>query len=83
MQPLSPPSNQGHHGNNHYSKKRVKEDGSVVVTHDDSMQLFEELVDKFKFLQTDPAEFSCLKALVLFNPGTEDFLKNIILEMRG
>ena len=36
----------------------------------DSFKVFEDLVDRFKILHTDAAEFSCLKALVLFNPGT-------------
>ena len=35
----------------------------------DNLKMFEDLIEKFKSLQTDAAEFSCLKALVLFNPG--------------
>ncbi|XP_065672722.1 nuclear receptor subfamily 2 group F member 1-B isoform X6 [Hydra vulgaris] len=35
-----------------------------------SVKMFEELVERFKNLQTDAAEFSCLKALVLFNPDS-------------
>ncbi len=35
----------------------------------DNLKMFEDLIEKFKTLQTDAAEFSCLKALVLFNPG--------------
>ena len=35
----------------------------------ETLKVFEEQVDKFKNLHIDSAEFSCLKALVLFNPG--------------
>ena len=41
----------------------------------DSLKMFEDLIEKFKTLQTDAAEFSCLKALVLFNPGMLTYLK--------
>lgn len=34
-----------------------------------NMKLFEEQVEKLRGLQIDPAEFACLKALVLFNSG--------------
>ena len=44
--------------------------------HGDSLKMFEEMIDKFKSLNTDSNEFSCLKALVLFNPG--ELISNLI-----
>ena len=35
----------------------------------ENFQLFEELVEKLKNLHIDSAEFCCLKAIILFNPG--------------
>jgi hypothetical protein len=47
--------------------------GSSVISAFDcqnsNMKLFEEQVDKLRGLQIDSAEFACLKAIVLFNPG--------------
>ena len=31
-----------------------------------------EMMARFKAIQVDPAEFACLKAIVLFKPGTVD-----------
>jgi len=47
----------------------VEMSGGVEKDKESSIKIFEDLVEKFKCLQTDAAEFSCLKALVLFNPG--------------
>lgn len=43
-----------------------------MLSNETSLKMFEDLVEKFKNLQTDDAEFSCLKALVLFNPGESE-----------
>jgi len=45
-------------------------DDSGANNNQDNLKMFEDLIEKFKTLQTDAAEFSCLKALVLFNPDT-------------
>lgn len=45
-----------------------------------SLKVFEELVEKFKHLQTDAAEFSCLKALVLFNPDSPGIANPSLIE---
>lgn len=47
-----------------------------------SLKIFEDLVEKFKCMQTDATEFSCLKALVLFNPGLKSFVKLLDLYTR-
>lgn len=54
--------------NGHMSGKRSPEDNGGN-NNQDNLKMFEDLIEKFKALQTDAAEFSCLKALVLFNPG--------------
>ena len=33
-----------------------------------------EMMARFKAIQVDPAEFACLKAIVLFKPGTAESL---------
>ena len=53
-----------------------------------SLKDLDALMDMFKELQIDPAEFACLKAVVLFKPGPylsliEVILKNILLEVAG
>ena len=48
-------------------KRSPEENGGN--NNQDNLKMFEDLIEKFKTLQTDAAEFSCLKALVLFNPG--------------
>jgi len=40
-----------------------------VVAFMDHIRLFQEQVEKLKVLQVDSAEYSCLKALVLFSSG--------------
>ena len=40
-----------------------------VVTSMDNIRMFQEQVEKLKSLQVDSAEYSCLKAIVLFTPG--------------
>lgn len=45
-------------------------DEASATSNQDNLKMFEDLIEKFKTLQTDAAEFSCLKALVLFNPDT-------------
>lgn len=42
---------------------------SAFDCQNSNMKLFEEQVDKLRGLQIDSAEFACLKAIVLFNPG--------------
>lgn len=43
-----------------------------VVTLVDQIRLFQEQVEKLKSLHVDPAEYSCLKAIVLFSSGIHD-----------
>ena len=33
------------------------------------MQVLQEITNRYKAVQVDPAEFACLKAIVLFKPG--------------
>jgi len=40
-----------------------------VVAFMDHIRVFQEHVEKLKALRVDSAEFSCLKAIVLFNSG--------------
>lgn len=40
-----------------------------VVAFMDHIRIFQEQVEKLKALQVDPAEYSCLKAIVLFTTG--------------
>jgi len=40
-----------------------------VVAFMDNIRVFQEQVEKFKVLQVDSAEYSCLKAIVLFTAG--------------
>ena len=54
--------------NGHMNGKRSPDDNGGN-NNQDNWKMFEDLIEKFKVLQTDAAEFSCLKALVLFNPG--------------
>jgi len=41
-----------------------------VVAFMDHIRVFHEHVEKLKALRVDSAEFSCLKAIVLFNSGS-------------
>ncbi|XP_065059460.1 nuclear receptor subfamily 2 group F member 1-B-like isoform X2 [Rhopilema esculentum] len=59
----------GNGENGQMNGKRSPDDSSGN-NNQDHMKMFEDLIEKFKALQTDAAEFSCLKALVLFNPDT-------------
>ena len=47
----------------------------------EALKVFEEQVDKFKSLHIDSAEFSCLKALVLFNPGKLSITYYLVLHI--
>lgn len=40
-----------------------------VVAFMDNIRIFQEQVEKLRSLNVDPAEYSCLKAIVLFTPG--------------
>ena len=51
------------------SNGRYEVERNSSCSYAETLNLFEEQVDKFKSLHIDSAEFSCLKALVLFNPG--------------
>ena len=42
-----------------------------VVAFMDHIRVFQEQVEKLKMLHGDSAEYSCLKALVLFSSGTQ------------
>jgi len=42
-----------------------------VVAFMDHIRVFQEHVEKLKALRVDSAEFSCLKAIVLFNSGSQ------------
>lgn len=44
-----------------------------VVAFMDNIRTFQEHVEKLKSLQVDSAEYSCLKAIVLFNSGLFQF----------
>uniref|UniRef100_A0A8U7NJY1 Uncharacterized protein n=1 Tax=Corvus moneduloides TaxID=1196302 RepID=A0A8U7NJY1_CORMO len=43
-----------------------------VVSFMDQIRVFQEQVEKLNRLQVDSAEYSCLKAIALFTPGTTD-----------
>jgi len=43
-----------------------------VVAFMDHIRLFQDQVDKLRALRVDSAEYSCLKAIVLFNAGMDD-----------
>ncbi|XP_066916650.1 COUP transcription factor 1-like [Clytia hemisphaerica] len=49
-------------------------------SHEHSMQMLEEIIDKFKSMNTDTNEFSCLKALALFNPDTPRISNATLIE---
>ena len=36
------------------------------------MRMLQEITNRFRSLQVDPAEFACLKAIALFKPGTKN-----------
>ena len=40
-----------------------------VVAYMDNIRVFQDQVEKFKSLNVDSAEYSCLKAIVLFTSG--------------
>lgn len=47
----------------------VNSNGSMAFDSAENLRLFEEQVEKLKNLHIDSAEFCCLKAIILFNPG--------------
>ena len=47
-----------------------------VVAFMDHIRVFQEHVEKLKALRVDSAEFSCLKAIVLFNAGARRLFLN-------
>lgn len=52
----------------------VNSNGSMAFDSAENLRLFEEQVEKLKNLHIDSAEFCCLKAIILFNPGGQWFL---------
>lgn len=52
----------------------VNGNGSMAFDSAENLRLFEEQVEKLKNLHIDSAEFCCLKAIILFNPGGYSFL---------
>jgi hypothetical protein len=51
-------------------------DSDKVQTYLDQTRKFQEQVEKFKLMHLDHAEYSCLKAIILFTPGRSlKFLK--------
>jgi len=52
-----------------------------VVAFMDHVRLFQDQVDKLRALRVDPAEYSCLKAIVLFNAGFIDHMFSQVLRM--
>jgi len=52
-----------------------------VVAFMDHIRIFQDQVEKLKALHVDSAEYSCLKAIVLFSSGTAGcfvfFMQNI------
>jgi len=48
-----------------------------VVAFMDHIRIFQEQVEKLKALHVDSAEYSCLKAIVLFSSGTYRMSQNI------
>ena len=44
-------------------------DTDKVQTYLDQTRKFQEQVEKFKLMHLDHAEYSCLKAIILFTPG--------------
>ena len=52
----------------------VNGNGSMAFDSAENLRLFEEQVEKLKNLHIDSAEFCCLKAIILFNPGGKSFL---------
>ena len=57
----------------------VSNDGPVAFDSAENQRLFEEQVEKLKNLHIDSAEFCCLKAIILFNPGKHDCVSNFKL----
>lgn len=49
-----------------------------VVAFMDHIRIFQEQVDKLKSLHVDAAEYSCLKAIVLFSTGNHFILLHLI-----
>lgn len=47
----------------------VTNNGPMAFDSVEHLRLFEEQVEKLKNLHIDSAEFCCLKAIILFNPG--------------
>lgn len=50
-----------------------------VVAFMDHIRIFQEQVEKLKALHVDSAEYSCLKAIVLFTSGKFSFSKHLFL----
>ncbi len=49
-----------------------------VVAFMDHIRIFQEQVEKLKALHVDSAEYSCLKAIVLFTSGKFSFSKHLV-----
>lgn len=55
-----------------------------VVSFMDQVRVFQDQVDKLTRLQVDAAEYSCLKAIALFSPGTWcEFTTQLIICLRN
>ena len=52
--------------------------GKAVTTMAD-VRVLQEVMARFKSVQVDPAEFACLKAIVLFKPGTDMLIYKIVM----
>lgn len=52
----------------------VSSNGPMAFDSAENLRLFEEQVEKLKNLHIDSAEFCCLKAIILFNPGEYGYI---------
>lgn len=43
------------------------------------LHILEEVFNRFKALAVDPTEFACLKAIVLFKPGKQLLIQQLVL----
>ena len=50
-------------------KKLLKKTEPLSGKLENEFKLLQELVGKLKDLQIDPVEYSCLRGIVMFNPG--------------
>lgn len=50
-------------------------DADKVQTYLDQTRKFQEQVEKFKLMHLDHAEYSCLKAIILFTPGKFEYTR--------